>query len=603
MTVQLHTAPVLSTPESHIFEDPTPTPSTNNAPRLTDDEIWSVYEVSRTAREIHEGSWRRVALQFPDHMLSDAVRVFEGLEKELGRISVDVPGRSNLAGQSSGAEELEHSFNHLSTSSTAPAEHKGEAEQKERHRLYILADTSYGSCCVDEIAAEHVDAQVVVHYGRSCLSPTARLPVIYVFTSRSLDVDDVVRAFEDTYATSRSHKNGPRRDEKVVLMADIMYHSHIGTVLEKLDASGWKNVLAPELVHDPSSLIPNRKVEMGEEELKTCSIFHISDPPPALLLTLSSRVKDLHIYPTITSPSFSVPSKSVTGTTKSTTRTVQSNTSMALRRRYALVTSLSTCGIFGILINTLSVKNYLQTVSQIKDQIAAADKKSYTFVVGKVNAAKIANFSEIGGWVVIGCWESSLIESTEFYRPIITPYELGLALMSDGERVWDGGWRGDFNSLPRADEVREGTRGTAQDHQTEATEDTSRDPAEALDGGDLDSEDESEPPEFDLRTGRYVSHSRPMRGNASRASTAASAATTSSSPQASEVSKALARRAKLDLATVNGSVSPGAEYLRSQRTWTGLGSDFHEEEASQSIEEGRSGVARGYTVGEGGSKT
>jgi diphthamide biosynthesis protein 2 len=61
----------------------------------------------------------------------------------------------------------------------------------------------------------------------------------------------------------------------------------------------------------------------------------------------------------------------------------------------------------------------------------------------------------------------------------------------------------------------------------------------------------------------------------------------------------LTRRARGDLATVNGAVSPGAEYLRNQRTWQGLGSDFHEEEASQSIEEGRSGVARGYTVGEG----
>ena len=54
--------------------------------------------------------------------------------------------------------------------------------------LYILADTSYGryvkftiihiedrskvflSCCVDEVAASHVDADVVVHYGHACMS-------------------------------------------------------------------------------------------------------------------------------------------------------------------------------------------------------------------------------------------------------------------------------------------------------------------------------------------------------------------------------------------------------------------------------------------------
>jgi len=38
-------------------------------------------------------------------------------------------------------------------------------------KFYILADTSYGSCCVDEIAAEHADADCIIHYGRACLSP------------------------------------------------------------------------------------------------------------------------------------------------------------------------------------------------------------------------------------------------------------------------------------------------------------------------------------------------------------------------------------------------------------------------------------------------
>jgi diphthamide biosynthesis protein 2 len=574
--VQLHAPPVLSTPESHIFEDPTPI-TTSNEQRLTDEEIWSVYEVKRTAREIWDGGWRRIALQFPDHMLGDAIRVFEGLEWELKRLGL---GREDMPAKDIKAEEtLETSFDHLSTSGQDGTREQGEVVEKvQRHRLSILADTSYGACCVDEIAAEHVDAEVVVHYGRSCLSPTARLPVIYVFTSRRLDIKDVVAAFEATY----THPEEERKVGKVVLVADIVYHSHIPALKEALEERGWENVVVPEVVHDPSSLIPNRNIEMDEEELKEYSVFHLSDPPPALLLTLSSRVKDLHIYPTASS-STSIP-----------TRTLQINTRMALRRRYALLASLSTCGIYGILINTLSVRNYLATVSSIKEQIAAAGKKSYTFVVGKVNAAKIANFSEIGGWVVIGCWESSLIESTEFYRPIITPFELGLCLMSDRERVWSGRWRGDFESL----EIGKPVTGTASDaigtmEDSHEENETENDVA----GGDLDSEEESEPPEFDLRTGRYVSHSRPMRNTAVAPPTSDTSSPSTSTSQ-EKAAKTLARRAKLDLATVNGVVSPGAEYLRSQRTWTGLGSDFSEAEASQNIEEGRSGVARGYTVGE-----
>ncbi|KAM3087716.1 Diphthamide biosynthesis protein 2 [Clarireedia jacksonii] len=531
---ELTTAPVLSTPEVHIFEDPTPSSTTRDLPKLSDGELY----------------------EFPDGMLGDAPRVFQALETALSKTLVE--GNSSSKNQPS---SLETDFNSLSTNATATSE---------RHRIYILADTSYGSCCVDEVAAEHVDAQVVVHYGRSCLSPTARLPVIYVFTSRSLSLDSVVQAFENTY---------PVKDSKIVVMADIAYHSHVPTLAAQLRERGYKNILAPEITHNPSAVIPNRKLD-EDVDMKDYSLFHISEPPSALLLTLSNRVKDMHIYSTDST------------TENETTRT---NTARALMRRYALLTSLSTCPVFGILINTLSVTNYLPTVNSLSSLIRSKGKKSYTFVVGKVNAAKLANFSEIGGWVVVGCWESSLVDAEGLYRPVITPFELNLALQSDDERVWGGEWIADFNALnlqpPSAS-----TTGTSAD----TAEDADNHVNSEADGED--SEEESMPPEFDLRTGRYVSHSRPMR--TPNATIAEPRKELENGLQANATNK-LVKRAKMELATVNGEVSPGAEYLKEKRTWTGLGSDFDQEaidegrerETAAIVEEGRSGVARGYTVG------
>jgi len=525
--------------------------------------ISSVYEIERTAREVNDGGWLRIALQFPDGMLCDAPRVVEALEQDLAKLSVKP--RSLDANSKVKEEELETSFNYFEIKDM-------QQERRRRHKFYILADTSYGSCCVDEIAAEHVDSEVIVHYGRSCLSPTSRLPIIHVFTFRSLPLDPFIETFESTYVEQG-------KEEKIILMADITYHSHISKIFNRLREKGWANILAPDIIHDPSSLIPNRNISslgISEEDMKEYSLFHLSDPPPALLLTLSSRVKNLHIYSTQITIS--------AGPTKA----LQSSTSRALMRRYALITSLSTCAIFGILINTLSVRNYLETVTHIRKMIEKEGKKSYTFVVGKVNAAKIANFSEIGGWVVIGCWESSLIESTEFYRPIITPFELQMALQSDNERVWTGRWRGDFENLnlgieAHGEKLASHEEGFNEEHVNGSN----------ANGLDEDSEEESAPPEYDLRMGRYVSHSRPMR------TTTKSAPAQTGLENEGHASNTLIKRAKGDLTTVNGAVSPGAEFLRSQRTWTGLGSDFHEVEASSTIEEGRSGLARGYTVGEG----
>jgi diphthamide biosynthesis protein 2 len=237
-----------------------------------------------------------------------------------------------------------------------------------------------------------------------------------------------------------------------------------------------------------------------------------------------------------------------------------------------------------------------------------------------VNAAKVANFSEVEGWVVIGCWESSLIESAEFWKPIITPFELGLCLQRDEERVWTGEWEGDFESVLRKGQGAEGAavageteNGHSENQQANGSDATDPTIGEEAGGdGDYDSEEESAPPEFDLRTGRYVSHSRPMRSATAPKSSQSQQSQKnegSSSSSATAASSALMKRAVGDIAHIGGVASPGAEYLRSKRTWTGLGSDYHEGEEDGSaggnaarMEEGRRGIARGYVVGDEGAK-
>lgn len=559
-------APVLSTPDSHVFEDPTPPIDVSSLPRLSDEQVHVTYEIARTIREIRDSRWQRIALQFPDEMLVDAPRVYEGLKRGLRRARDEAKQQSRSQLQS---QDLEQSLEAL----TVVEEPKERADKDQEEIVFILGDTSYGSCCVDEVAAEHVDADVVIHYGRSCLSPTSRLPVIYVFTTRSLDGEKVLQTFKQTY---------PDRVKRIMLMADIPYSHHVHTLAEALRADGYSNIFATQIQHNPSSAIPNRTVpadvRANLSKLREYDIFHISQPLTSLLLTLSSRAGAIHIYPTS-----SVPADPIA---------VSASSAATLRRRYALLTSLSTCSIFGILINTLSVKNYLHIVEHVKDLIATAGKKSYTFVVGKINAAKVANFSEIGGWVIIGCWESSLVESRDFYRPIITPFELSLALKSDSERMWTGEWTGDFEAVLKNKPTHE------RQLDAEAAGNFATTSSSGTRNGDFDSESEDEPPEFDLRTGRYVSHSRPLRPAGHR-----------SEPSNAGTSQALTRRAHGNLIQIGGVASPGAAFLQEKRTWKGLGSDYdiaYQEDGSEAgarVEEGRSGIAKGYTVGSGEVKT
>jgi len=35
----------------------------------------------------------------------------------------------------------------------------------------IMGDVTYGACCVDDLASEQMDCDLLVHYGHSCLIP------------------------------------------------------------------------------------------------------------------------------------------------------------------------------------------------------------------------------------------------------------------------------------------------------------------------------------------------------------------------------------------------------------------------------------------------
>ena len=74
---------------------------------------------------------------------------------------------------------------------------------------------------MDEIAAQHYSADCIIHYGRACLSPTRRLPVLYVFGQLPLEVSDCAAQFAELY---------PDVDTKVVILYETVYAHSIGEI-------------------------------------------------------------------------------------------------------------------------------------------------------------------------------------------------------------------------------------------------------------------------------------------------------------------------------------------------------------------------------------
>lgn len=72
---------------------------------------------------------------------------------------------------------------------------------------------------MDEVAAQHVLATAIVHFGHACLSPTSRLPVLYVFGQKAINVKECAQKFSVMFPDSSS---------RVILVYDFGYFHAIG---------------------------------------------------------------------------------------------------------------------------------------------------------------------------------------------------------------------------------------------------------------------------------------------------------------------------------------------------------------------------------------
>lgn len=87
--------------------------------------------------------------------------------------------------------------------------------------LFILGDTSYGSCCVDEVAAAHVESDSIIHFGHACLSKAVRLPVLYIFHTFQINTDHFSQQVENQLTN---------KEENIIVFYDVGYFYKLGMI-------------------------------------------------------------------------------------------------------------------------------------------------------------------------------------------------------------------------------------------------------------------------------------------------------------------------------------------------------------------------------------
>ncbi|KAJ9096731.1 hypothetical protein QFC21_005001 [Naganishia friedmannii] len=241
------------------------------------------------------------------------------------------------------------------------------------------------------------------------------------------------------------------------------------------------------------------------------------------------------------------------------------------RRLFALHSSFS-ASTYGILVHNVGLARSHGLVKHLRKLLKDKGKKSYTVSVGRVNPAKLANFEVVDCWVLVGCLEGGLVDTKEYYKPILTPWELQLSLQGD-RGVWaPDQWTLDFRRVLADLEEEHGK--IQEEGRADATND-----------GENDSDNDT--PVYSLVTGELHS----VRRFGHREDKAKEVG--------GETQDALVvRNQENALAQRHGLESVAANHL-AQRQWMGLdpteGLKGEKWEPSM-LEEGRRGIAKGYRV-------
>lgn len=485
-------------------------------------DIYEYFEIDRCVDFVKSNNFNKVALQFPDDLLVHVKTICETLEEMLAR------------------------------------------------KVFVLGDTTYGSCCVDEVAAQHISADCIIHFGPACLSRNQTMPVLYVFGKRAIDVSDFTTKVSTMFT---SH------DIYVLVFIDVVYLHCTDALERKLSGARGNYVISrvseSMMKANISSKVNNSEICTNEsheraDELETCK-----DAPDQQAGTLEascsgkcqcfirfgrtfSTTSDLSDYKilyigkegTTLMNLMTTFNKNQFYTYDPQTKIARQETldiSRFLMRRYHLIQKCKVANIVGIIVGTLGVSKYNEIIARLKEILTQSGKKYYTLVVGKINVAKLANFMEVDIFVLVACPENTIIDSKEFYKPIATPYEMEIACLKSQE--WTGDYVTDFSQLLP------GAQYHAQINETD-------------DG-------ECSDPEFSFITGAMIN----KQGYES----------TSRSNVCTDLA---VRDAETKLTTYKA--KDAAEYL-SQRTWTGLQLNLSEQTPVETFTEGRAGIASRYT--------
>ena len=269
-------------------------------------------------------------------------------------------------------------------------------------QISILGDVTYGACCVGDLDAKALGATLLIHYGHSCLVPIQHtvVPCLYVFVELQIDVHHMV----DCVCATLPHP------QPLALLGTIQFRQGLVQARQLLEQRGYTSRLPQVKPLSPGEVLGCTSPKNIEEEIVVfCADgrFHLE-----ACMIANPQVRQFLRYDPYS---------------KVLSEEVYDNGMMHDIRRSAIQKAVL-ASKFGIILGTLGRQGNPAILQRVRQLLTKHKKQSIVMLLSEISPQKLTLLPQLDAWVQIACPRLSVDWGHHFPVPVLSPYELHVAL-------------------------------------------------------------------------------------------------------------------------------------------------------------------------------
>lgn len=269
--------------------------------------------------------------------------------------------------------------------------------------VIILGDVTYGACCVDDFTAKALGADLMIHYGHSCLVPvtTTAIKMLYVFVDIKIDNEHFIETIKLNFPQPGA--------VKIALVSTIQFVAALQSCAQQL--KGTHDIVVPQ----------SRPLSPGE--ILGCTSSRLSKDIGALVYVGDGRFHLESVM--ISNPN--LPAYQYDPYSKVFTQEYYDYNKMSSTRNRA-ISEASRARKFGLVLGTLGRQGNPAILSFLEEKLTQLGKEYITILLSEIFPAKLALFTDIDAWIQVACPRLSIDWGESFSVPLLSPYEACVAL-------------------------------------------------------------------------------------------------------------------------------------------------------------------------------